>query len=121
MKISFINCVANMCEAADADIVEVAAGMGTDKRIGRNFLSAGLGYGGSCFPKDVKAFRAVGSQMGLDLGISKTSSASTRISKRVFCRKSAPHFGRFAVSDSEFLGLPLRAAQMTFANPQPFG
>ena len=69
MKISFINCVANMCEAAGADIVEVAAGMGTDKRIGRNFLSAGLGYGGSCFPKDVKAFRAVGSQMGLDLGI----------------------------------------------------
>lgn len=69
MKISFINCVANMCEAADADVVEVAAGMGTDKRIGRSFLSAGLGYGGSCFPKDVKAFRAVGTQMGLDLGI----------------------------------------------------
>ncbi len=69
MKISFINCVANMCEAAGADIVEVAAGMGADKRIGRSFLSAGLGYGGSCFPKDVKAFRAVGSQMGLDLGI----------------------------------------------------
>jgi len=69
MKISFINCVANMCEAADADVLEVAAGMGTDKRIGRSFLSAGLGYGGSCFPKDVKAFRAVGTQMGLDLGI----------------------------------------------------
>src|SRR5450631_2396975 len=69
MKISFINCVANMCEAANADVVEVAAGMGTDHRIGRSFLSAGLGYGGSCFPKDVKAFRAVGSRMGLDLGI----------------------------------------------------
>ena len=58
-----------MCEAAGADVLEVAAGMGTDKRIGRSFLSAGLGYGGSCFPKDVKAFRAVGSRMGLDLGI----------------------------------------------------
>jgi UDPglucose 6-dehydrogenase len=69
MKISFINCVANMCEAANADVAEVAAGMGTDRRIGRSFLSAGLGYGGSCFPKDVKAFRAVGSRMGLDLGI----------------------------------------------------
>jgi UDPglucose 6-dehydrogenase len=67
MKISFINCVANMCEVANADISEVAAGMGTDRRIGRSFLSAGLGYGGSCFPKDVKAFRAVGTQMGLDL------------------------------------------------------
>jgi UDPglucose 6-dehydrogenase len=67
MKISFINCVANMCEAASADILEVAKGMGTDSRIGRSFLNAGLGYGGSCFPKDVKAFRAVGTQMGLDL------------------------------------------------------
>jgi UDPglucose 6-dehydrogenase len=67
MKISFINCVANMCEAANADITEVARGMGTDSRIGRSFLNAGLGYGGSCFPKDVKAFRAVGEQMGLDL------------------------------------------------------
>jgi len=67
MKISFINCVANMCEVANADISEVAAGMGADRRIGRSFLSAGLGYGGSCFPKDVKAFRSVGTQMGLDL------------------------------------------------------
>lgn len=67
MKISFINCVANMCEAAGADISEVAQGLGTDARIGRSFLRAGLGYGGSCFPKDVKAFRAVGAQMGLDL------------------------------------------------------
>jgi len=67
MKISFINCVANMCEVANADIEEVAQGMGADRRIGRSFLRAGLGYGGSCFPKDVKAFRAVASQMGLDL------------------------------------------------------
>jgi len=71
MKISFINCVANMCEAANADISEVARGMGTDSRIGRSFLNAGLGYGGSCFPKDVKAFRAVGAQMGLDLELLK--------------------------------------------------
>ncbi|HVJ07331.1 MAG TPA: UDP-glucose/GDP-mannose dehydrogenase family protein [Acidisarcina sp.] len=69
MKISFINCVANMCEAANADIGEVANGIGSDRRIGRNFLKAGLGYGGSCFPKDVKAFRAVGAEMGLDLGL----------------------------------------------------
>jgi len=54
-KISFINEIANICEALGADVKEVAAGMGYDGRIGRAFLDAGLGYGGSCFPKDVKA------------------------------------------------------------------
>ncbi|MBP7691434.1 MAG: UDP-glucose/GDP-mannose dehydrogenase family protein, partial [Anaerolineales bacterium] len=54
-KISFINEIANICEALGADVKEVAAGMGYDPRIGRSFLDAGLGYGGSCFPKDVKA------------------------------------------------------------------
>ena len=54
-KISFINEISNICEALGADVKEVAAGMGYDKRIGRAFLDAGLGYGGSCFPKDVKA------------------------------------------------------------------
>ncbi|MBC7241912.1 MAG: UDP-glucose/GDP-mannose dehydrogenase family protein [Anaerolineae bacterium] len=54
-RISFINEIANICEALGADVKEVAAGMGYDKRIGRDFLDAGVGYGGSCFPKDVKA------------------------------------------------------------------
>jgi UDPglucose 6-dehydrogenase len=54
-KISFINEIANICEELGADVQEVAAGMGLDKRIGHSFLSAGIGYGGSCFPKDVKA------------------------------------------------------------------
>ncbi|MCS7252099.1 MAG: UDP-glucose/GDP-mannose dehydrogenase family protein [Anaerolineae bacterium] len=54
-KISFINEIANICEALGADVKEVAAGMGFDKRIGRAFLDAGVGWGGSCFPKDVKA------------------------------------------------------------------
>jgi UDPglucose 6-dehydrogenase len=54
-KISFINEIANICDALGADVKEVAAGMGYDARIGRAFLDAGLGYGGSCFPKDVKA------------------------------------------------------------------
>lgn len=67
MKISFVNSIANICEAVGADITEVADGVGTDKRIGRRYLSPGLGYGGSCFPKDIKAFRAVASQAGLDL------------------------------------------------------
>jgi len=54
-KISFINEIANICEALGADVKEVASGMGLDKRIGRSFLDAGIGWGGSCFPKDVKA------------------------------------------------------------------
>ena len=66
MKISFINAVANLAEAVDADIEDIAAGMGLDSRIGPKFLRAGLGYGGSCFPKDVAAFSWVAEQHGVD-------------------------------------------------------
>jgi UDPglucose 6-dehydrogenase len=59
MKISFANMVAQLCEKADADIKTVMDGVGVDKRIGRDFLNAGLGYGGFCFPKDVDAFISV--------------------------------------------------------------
>src|SRR3972149_4105771 len=63
-KISFINEIANICEALGADVKEVAAGMGYDPRIGRHFLDAGLGYGGSCFPKDVKALAYMAADKG---------------------------------------------------------
>ena len=66
LKISFINAVANLAESVDADIEDVATGMGLDKRIGMKFLRAGLGYGGSCFPKDVAAFHWVAQQKGLN-------------------------------------------------------
>lgn len=64
MKISFINAVANICEAVGADIEEVRRGVGTDARIGRHFLQPGIGYGGSCFPKDLAAFSAVAKEHG---------------------------------------------------------
>lgn len=64
MKISFINAVANVCEAAGADIEEVCQGIGSDTRIGPRFLRAGIGYGGSCFPKDVAAFRSAARSHG---------------------------------------------------------
>jgi len=66
LKISFINAVANLAEAVDADIEDIAAGMGLDRRIGPGFLRAGLGYGGSCFPKDVAAFHWVAQQRGVN-------------------------------------------------------
>jgi UDPglucose 6-dehydrogenase len=66
LKISFINAVSNLCEAADANVEQVARGIGLDSRIGPKFLRPGIGYGGSCFPKDVAAFRSVAEQMGVD-------------------------------------------------------
>jgi UDPglucose 6-dehydrogenase len=65
-KISFINEIAEICEAYGADVKEVAAGMGYDARIGRHFLDAGLGWGGSCFPKDVKALAYMAEEKGLE-------------------------------------------------------
>jgi UDPglucose 6-dehydrogenase len=64
-KISFINEIAQVCERLGADVKEVAVGMGYDKRIGRSFLDAGLGYGGSCFPKDVRALAHMADEAGL--------------------------------------------------------
>ena len=63
-KISFINEIANICEALGADVKEVAVGMGADKRIGPHFLDAGVGFGGSCFPKDVRALRHMATVQG---------------------------------------------------------
>jgi len=71
LKISYINAVSAICEACGADIEKVAEGIGTDKRIGRQFLNAGLGYGGSCFPKDVKAFIAISESLGTPFGLLK--------------------------------------------------
>jgi len=67
MKISFINAVANIAEAVGADIEDVCKGIGSDSRIGSRFLQAGIGYGGSCFPKDVAAFQCVAMECGCEL------------------------------------------------------
>ena len=66
MKISFINAVASICESVGANVNQVCHGVGTDARIGQRFLNPGIGYGGSCFPKDVMAFRAVARECGYD-------------------------------------------------------
>jgi len=72
-RISFINEIANICEKCSVDVKQVAYAMGIDKRIGPKFLNAGIGFGGSCFPKDVKALRALARSKGIDSSILDTT------------------------------------------------
>jgi UDPglucose 6-dehydrogenase len=72
LKISFINAVSNICELVGTDVEEVANGIGMDSRIGSRFLNAGIGYGGSCFPKDVRAFYKIAESVGYDFELLKT-------------------------------------------------
>ncbi|MEY2492436.1 MAG: UDPglucose 6-dehydrogenase [Verrucomicrobiota bacterium] len=71
LKISYINAVSAICEASGADVEKVADGIGMDRRIGRNFLNAGVGYGGSCFPKDIAAFITICDQLGVPFPLLK--------------------------------------------------
>ena len=85
-KISFINSVAQICERVGADVEKVAEGMGYDKRIGRSFLNAGVGYGGSCFPKDVDAFVCLAEKSGFDFKILKSVREVNESQKAWFTR-----------------------------------
>jgi UDPglucose 6-dehydrogenase len=87
MKISFINAVANLAEAVDADIEDIAAGIGLDSRIGPKFLRAGLGYGGSCFPKDVAAFHWVAQERGVNLQLLEEIRKINDTQREVFFNK----------------------------------
>jgi UDPglucose 6-dehydrogenase len=87
LKISFINAVANLAEAVDADIEDISAGIGMDSRIGPKFLSAGLGYGGSCFPKDVAAFYWVAQQRGVDFQLLQEIRKINETQKDIFFNK----------------------------------
>jgi UDPglucose 6-dehydrogenase len=71
LKISYINAIATVCEAAGANVQEVAQGIGLDERIGRRFLNAGIGFGGSCFPKDLSAFIKISEQVGYEFKLLK--------------------------------------------------
>jgi UDPglucose 6-dehydrogenase len=87
LKISFINAVANLAEAVDADIEEISSGIGLDSRIGPKFLRAGLGYGGSCFPKDVAAFHWVAQQKGVDFQLLQDVHKINETQKDIFYNK----------------------------------
>ena len=87
LKISFINAVSNLCEAVDANVEQVAQGMGMDARIGPKFLRPGIGYGGSCFPKDIAAFRSVAEQMGVDFTLLSEVEKINTLQKKRFLSK----------------------------------
>ncbi len=86
-KISFINAVSNVCDKVGADVKEVAFGMGLDKRIGKSFLSAGIGYGGSCFPKDLDAFIKISENLGYNFQLLKAVKEVNQQQKTAFLNK----------------------------------
>jgi UDPglucose 6-dehydrogenase len=87
LKISYINALSRICEASGANVQMVADGMGADKRIGRAFLDAGVGYGGSCFPKDVSAFIHIAEELGYDFKLLKEVESINRTQRDLFLRK----------------------------------
>ena len=87
MKISFINAISRVCELAGADVEQVASGMGLDRRIGKNFLNAGLGFGGFCFPKDLAAFIRISEKLGYDFELLKAVEKINEDQKKYFVKK----------------------------------
>jgi len=86
-KISFVNALSILCEKVGADVTKVAEGMGMDKRIGKEFLSAGVGYGGLCFPKDVRAFTSIAEKLGYDFRLLREVDKINEEQKRRFVEK----------------------------------
>jgi len=93
VKISFINEIANLCERVGADVSHVRQGIGTDRRLGMHFLYPGLGYGGSCFPKDVRAIIHTATVAGLDFSLLRTVDEVNNRQKRRLFDKIRAHFG----------------------------
>lgn len=92
-RISFMNEIANLCERAGADVDKVRMGMGSDSRIGKRFLFPGVGYGGSCFPKDVQALAKTAGEFDYDFKILKSVMNVNAIQKHILSEKIIEHFG----------------------------
>lgn len=100
-KISFMNEIAQLCEKVGANAEMVRVGMSTDSRIGNKFLFPGLGYGGSCFPKDVKALIKTGVDNGVDMNIIKSADETNKLQRKLFIDKIVSRFGE-NLSDKTF-------------------
>lgn len=93
LRVSFINEIANLCEAVGAEINHVRRGLGSDKRIGSAFLFPGVGYGGSCFPKDVQALIHSANEHGLEFGLLEAAEDVNRRQKKLLSNRVKQHFG----------------------------
>jgi UDPglucose 6-dehydrogenase len=107
-KISFINEIANVCEETGADVVEVARGMGLDDRIGAKFLQAGIGFGGSCFPKDVDALKQLAGNSGYHFQLLTAVIEVNDLQKRRVIGKLQKHLGGLAGKRVALLGLAFK-------------
>jgi UDPglucose 6-dehydrogenase len=107
-KISFINEIANVCEETGADVVEVARGMGLDERIGPKFLQAGIGYGGSCFPKDVEALKQLAGNSGYHFQLLTAVIEVNELQKRRVIGKLHKHLGSLVGKRVALLGLAFK-------------
>jgi UDPglucose 6-dehydrogenase len=108
-KISFINEIANVCEEVGADVGEVARGMGLDERIGSSFLKAGIGYGGSCFPKDVSALKMLAGNTGYHFQLLTAVIEVNELQKRRVVGKLNAHLGSLLGKRVALLGLAFKA------------
>ena len=108
LKISYMNDIANLCELVGADIQDVAKGMSYDARIGSNFLNAGVGYGGSCFPKDTKALKFLANKNGYKLKTVEAAVAVNERQKTVLFRKAADRLITFNGLKVAVLGLTFK-------------
>jgi UDPglucose 6-dehydrogenase len=107
-KISFINEIANVCEGVGADVTEVARGMGLDQRIGPKFLQAGVGYGGSCFPKDVSALKMLAGNTGYHFQLLNSVIEVNELQKRRVIAKLSKHLGSLVGRRIALLGLAFK-------------
>jgi UDPglucose 6-dehydrogenase len=107
-KISFINEIANVCEEVGADVEEVARGMGLDQRIGPSFLRAGIGYGGSCFPKDVSALKMLAGNTGYHFQLLNAVIEVNELQKRRVVNKLLNHLGSLVGKRVALLGLAFK-------------
>ncbi len=108
-KISFINEIANVCEETGADVLEVARGMGLDQRIGTHFLKPGIGFGGSCFPKDVSALKQLAGNSGYHFQLLTAVIEVNELQKRRVIGKLQKHLGPLVGKKITLLGLAFKA------------
>ena len=107
-KISFINAISNICDLADADVEQVAVGMGLDRRIGKEFLNPGIGFGGFCFPKDLAAFIRIAEKLGYDFDLLRAVEKINENQKQLFLKKVEQAIWNISSKTIGILGLSFK-------------